>query len=273
MNAARSAQQAMNTKNLVDLSSSEEYESNNSNRDNNSDDEFVEDDELDNDKDASSIIDRLLAASEASFEKKRQLKLYTGLSARTHQRKNKILKEAAARSLKITSFFCTTNTQLPAADEEDIEDHNGQGKMKASETVAKVINGGPWLAKCIRKWANICIIEELISLSLRGKLPTKSPLHNKFVSLQLATYLPTQKFKATPELVKNYYDQHILPRLNIRPVQHISVQTVRPLKDDQEEARVMMVLGCVGLFAFNNATSHTAFAEDALVASKMNLSP
>ncbi|CAG8786018.1 6456_t:CDS:2, partial [Cetraspora pellucida] len=68
MNAARSARQATNTKNLVDLSSSEEYE--------------------------------------------------TG-------------------SLKITSFFCTTNTQLPAADEEDIEDHNGQGKMEASETVAK----------------------------------------------------------------------------------------------------------------------------------------
>ncbi|CAG8852681.1 37079_t:CDS:2, partial [Gigaspora margarita] len=31
--------------------------------------------------------------------------------------------------------------------------------------------------------------------------------------------------------------------------------------------------GCVGIFAFDNATSHKAFSEDALVASKMNLGP
>ncbi|CAG8855410.1 29187_t:CDS:2, partial [Gigaspora margarita] len=30
---------------------------------------------------------------------------------------------------------------------------------------------------------------------------------------------------------------------------------------------------CVGIFAFDNATSHKAFYEDALVASKMNLGP
>ncbi|CAG8750096.1 15477_t:CDS:2, partial [Cetraspora pellucida] len=75
-----------------------------------------------------------------------------------------------------------------------------------------------------------------------------------------------------------------------------------PLKDKQEEACVMMVLDanrdgywdskklleqvvravniferthpeCVGVFVFDNATSHKAFAEDALVASKMNFGP
>ncbi|CAG8543039.1 17964_t:CDS:2, partial [Cetraspora pellucida] len=75
-----------------------------------------------------------------------------------------------------------------------------------------------------------------------------------------------------------------------------------PLKDEQEEARIMMVLGanqdgywdskklleqvvwavdiferthseCVGVFVFDNATSYKAFAKDALVASKMNLGP
>lgn len=30
---------------------------------------------------------------------------------------------------------------------------------------------------------------------------------------------------------------------------------------------------CIGVFAFDNATSHKAFSEDALVASKMNLGP
>ncbi|CAG8460955.1 13903_t:CDS:2, partial [Cetraspora pellucida] len=169
------------------------------------------------------------------------------------------------------------------------------------------------------KWANICMREKLILPSLREKLPTKNLLHNKFVSLQLAAYLRTQKFKATPELVKNYYDQHILPRLNIRPVQHISVWTVRVYVDEHERPDVVAyhqtfleeivqldqlmskwldqdygfwdsaklleqvkkaILifeqthpGCVGLFAFDNATSHTAFAKDALVASKMNFSP
>ncbi|CAG8556691.1 3615_t:CDS:1, partial [Dentiscutata erythropus] len=125
INTAHSIRQAANTiqpKNLTDLSSSEEYESNNSNGDDNSDDDFV--DELGNDEDANSIIDRLLAASEASFEKKGRPKLYTGLSARTRQRKKKVLKEAAVGSLKITSFFCTTNTQPRVTDdEEDIEDH------------------------------------------------------------------------------------------------------------------------------------------------------
>lgn len=86
---------------------------------------------------------------------------------------------------------------------------------------------------------------------------------------------------------------------------HVSdflTETIGPLKDEQEEACVTMILGAnrdgfwdsrklleqvirainiferthpgnVGIFAFDNATSHTAFAEDALVASKMNLSP
>ncbi|CAG8757811.1 8389_t:CDS:2, partial [Gigaspora rosea] len=80
----------------------QEYESNNSNGDDNSDDDLVDDDELGNDEDANSIIERLLAASEASFEKKGRPKLYTGLFARTRQRKNKALKEAAIGSLKIT---------------------------------------------------------------------------------------------------------------------------------------------------------------------------
>ncbi|CAG8653822.1 8865_t:CDS:2, partial [Scutellospora calospora] len=77
-------------------------------------------------------------------------------------------------------------------------------------------------------------------------------------------------------------------------------ETIGSLKDDQKEARVMMILdancdgywdseklfeqvkravnifertylGCVGVFAFDNATSYKAFSENSLVASKMNL--
>ena len=81
---------------------------------------------------------------------------------------------------------------------------------------------------------------------------------------------------------------------------HISdflTEIIGPLKDDFGEARVTMVLGancdgywdsnklvdqieqalnifewthpeCIGIFAFDNATSHTAFSEDALIATK-----
>ncbi|CAG8610114.1 10793_t:CDS:2 [Cetraspora pellucida] len=85
-------------------------------------------------------------------------------------------------------------------------------------------------------------------------------------------------------------------------VSNFLTETIGPLKDEQEEACVMMVLDanrdgywdskklleqvvqavdiferthpkCVSVFVFDNATSHKAFAEDALVASKMNLGP
>ncbi|CAG8711876.1 2155_t:CDS:2, partial [Cetraspora pellucida] len=86
---------------------------------------------------------------------------------------------------------------------------------------------------------------------------------------------------------------------------HVSdflMKMIRPLRDDLEEAHAMMILGshhdgycdakkliiqvrqaidiferthpgCVGLFAFDNATAYTAFAENALLSSKINLFP
>ncbi|CAG8808129.1 24045_t:CDS:2, partial [Cetraspora pellucida] len=104
MNAAHSVQQVINTTppNLIDLSSSEEYESTNSNEDKNSNDDLVkDDDELDDNRGANSIIDCLLAASKLA------------------------LKDTAVGSLKITSIFSATNTQLLTIDDdEDIGDHS-----------------------------------------------------------------------------------------------------------------------------------------------------
>ncbi|CAG8547562.1 28346_t:CDS:2 [Gigaspora margarita] len=84
---------------------------------------------------------------------------------------------------------------------------DGQEKIEVSGTVVKVVNGGPWLARYKR---NICIKGELIPLSLKEKLFTRSLLYDELVSLQLAAYLWSQKFKVTPELVKNHFNQHIL---------------------------------------------------------------
>ncbi|CAG8702955.1 7723_t:CDS:2, partial [Cetraspora pellucida] len=121
MNAACSVWQVINTTppNLIDLSSSEEYVSTNSNKDKNSDDDFVEDDdELDDNRGANSIIDHLLAASKASFEK--------------------------IGSLKITSFFSTINTQLLANDDDEgIGDHSFSDKKcsdSESENEESLIN-------------------------------------------------------------------------------------------------------------------------------------
>ncbi|CAG8550331.1 11886_t:CDS:2 [Cetraspora pellucida] len=236
MNAAHSAWQVMNTtlsKNLIDLSSSEEYEDTNSDGDDDSDDDFVEDDdELDNDEGEDSIINRL-AASEADIKKKKNKDVQKYILGFLHA----LIKEKKS----VKGCFSRNTQPLAINDDESIEDHgfsdgkcdnseseeelllDGQEKMEASETVVKVVNDGLWLTRCIRKWANICMKGELISLSLRRKMFTKSLLHDELISLQLAAYLLSQKFKATPELVKNYLNQHILSQLNIRPVQHISI--------------------------------------------------
>ncbi|CAG8711992.1 25597_t:CDS:2 [Dentiscutata erythropus] len=93
-------------RNLIDLSSSEEYESinSNSNKDNDSDNyDFIYDNNDDN-----------------KFQKSGRPKTYIGLSAWTRQRKKKILKEAAVGSLKITSFFPTNdeNEQVGTSENE-----------------------------------------------------------------------------------------------------------------------------------------------------------
>ncbi|CAG8801838.1 14019_t:CDS:2, partial [Gigaspora rosea] len=98
-------------------------------------------------------------------------------------------------------------------------------KIEASETVAKVVGGGPWLAKCIRKWTNICMKSELIQ-NFRGKFPSKSLLNDELVSLQVATYLRSQKFKVNPIVVKNYVENQVLPQLN-GAVKRISIRTIR----------------------------------------------
>ncbi|CAG8737796.1 3445_t:CDS:2, partial [Gigaspora rosea] len=258
----------------------EEYESDISNADNDYDfqediSDFEEDDnELDSER-ANLIINRLLAASAASFKKKKRPAVYVGNSKRTKQRKNKMLREAAVGTSKISQFFPSTNSmtvvnESPSENEsesgsneglteyekeiqktiefvndvirnEQLSDtektrytavmyylrllFNGKQKIQASDAVAEVVNGGPWLARCVRKWASICIKGELIR-NFRGKFPSKSLLNDELVSLQLAAYLRSVKFKVNPEMVKSYVEQRILPQLNVES-SSISIRTAR----------------------------------------------
>ncbi|CAG8841710.1 34657_t:CDS:2, partial [Gigaspora margarita] len=280
---------------LIDLASNEEYFDSNDDLDESSDDNFMELEDPDE-------IIRLLAVS---LEKKTSLLEASG--------EESVLSRAEEARYTTVFYFFQLLLQ-------------GQKKLETAEIVANIVNGRPWLARSIRVWANICLRKELIQPDLCKKSPSKSLLYDKLVSLKVASYLHSQKFKVDPIMVKSYFEQQILPQLNIESVQYISVRTARlereqllckkrldstvhvsdfltetigPLKDDQKKA---CVLGtnrdgywdsvkllkqvqqaikiferthseCVGIFAFDNATFHKAFSEDALVASKMNLGP
>ncbi|CAG8753190.1 2656_t:CDS:2, partial [Cetraspora pellucida] len=206
---------------LIDLNSNEEYINSDDNSDESSDDNFMELDCLD---EVDLIIEQLRAV-----KKTRCPAVYIGNSKHTRQRKNKTFREAAIGSLKITHFF--SNTQLPAIDNDegygDFQDQDDQvvglsaiefvNQVMNDETLSKteeahylavlyflrlrlqdIVNGGLWLARSIRNWVNTCMKKELIQPDLRGRLPSKSLLHDKLVSLQLASYLHSQKFNVDP---------------------------------------------------------------------------
>ncbi|CAG8780141.1 2667_t:CDS:2 [Cetraspora pellucida] len=83
-------------------------------------------------------------------------------------------------------------------------------KMEASRVVATIHNGG-----------------NLLPPSQRGKHPSQSLLHDEEVSLKVANYLRSTKFKVNPRLVKQYFENNILPELHIDQVQTISLTTAR----------------------------------------------
>ncbi|CAG8826684.1 15263_t:CDS:2, partial [Gigaspora margarita] len=331
------------TSKIIDLVSSNKSETNSlvsSDYDTQEDDYFQNDDD---DNGVNLVIKHLLATSAAT--KKKIANAIKFVSKVIHEEK---LSETEKARYIATLYFL----QLL---------FNGKRKIKASKAVAKVIRGGPWFAKCVRKWANICMKGELIQ-HFYSKFPSKSLLNNELVSLKLAAYLYSQKFKVNPTIVKNYVEQQIIPQLDVyidgyeRPdivvyhqvfLQKVSefeqfmfkwydedykirtylllvneekkhiwvthdeftfhvnngpramwgpkgeqllrkkgmglgihvsdflMKTIGPLRDDLEEAREIIILeSCYdGLFAFDNATAHTAFAKDTLLSSKINLFP
>ena len=131
---------AFSSENLVDLGSSEEYESVSSDDDDNDDDFQENEDELENVGD--SIVDRLFAVSAASFERKGRPVVYTGNSKRTQRKKNEKLSQAAAGSSKITQFFRTIN-----------EDSGTESKLTKEENINKAIKfvNGIMLDKTLSK--------------------------------------------------------------------------------------------------------------------------
>ncbi|CAG8780732.1 1727_t:CDS:1, partial [Cetraspora pellucida] len=131
----------------IDLWSSEEYESDVSNADIAYDFQkdiydFEEDDnELDSER-VNLIINRLLAVSAASIKKKKRPAIYLGNSKRTKQKKNKMLREAAVGTSKISQFFPSTNLMTAVNEspsENESESKNNEGMTEYEKEIQKTI--------------------------------------------------------------------------------------------------------------------------------------
>ncbi|CAG8712053.1 13167_t:CDS:2, partial [Acaulospora morrowiae] len=198
---------------LVDLGSSEEYESITS------DDDFQEDENELGNIDANSIID-----TKTGFEKKGRPVVYTGDSKRTLQRKRKNLRQAAAESSKITQFFITVN------------EDSGNGNSTKSETIDKTIKfveeqfsifSDYGLSIKESRGSKYGFGGELIRPTARGRFPSKSLLNDELVSLQLAAYLRTQKFEVAEldRLMSKWLDKdctiRTFPCLNNNEREHV----------------------------------------------------
>ncbi|CAG8795165.1 41545_t:CDS:2, partial [Gigaspora margarita] len=69
------------------------------------------------------------------------------------------------------------------------------------------------------------VLESELIQNFREKFPSKSLLNDELVSLQVATYLCSQKFKVNQIVVKNYVENQVLPQLN-GAMKRISIRTI-----------------------------------------------
>ncbi|CAG8801826.1 25850_t:CDS:2, partial [Gigaspora margarita] len=180
---------------FINLASSEEYFDSNDDSDESSDNNFMELEDLDE------IIRHL-----AFFSNNQQLVADNDESSRDFQNQNnqggEVLGEESVLSRAEEARYMTVLYFLRLL-------LQGQKKLEAAKMVANIVNGGPWLARSIRP-------------DLREKFSSKSLLHDELVSLKVASYLRFQKFKVDLIMIKSYFEQQILPQLNIESVQHIS---------------------------------------------------
>ncbi|CAG8851715.1 26881_t:CDS:2, partial [Gigaspora margarita] len=107
----------------------------------------------------------------------------------------------------------------------------------SSKIIAMIYGKGSYRARCIRRWAILCLKDNAIPPSFQGKYPSKSLLHDELVYMHMAAYLRSNKFKE-----------------------------IGQLRDNNDEARVIIALGAnkdgywngaIGIWAFDNLTIHT----------------
>ncbi|CAG8625143.1 79_t:CDS:2, partial [Cetraspora pellucida] len=216
------------THDLNTYSTSDESESTTLDDSDSEDTPIIDDNEydLENEKKAE-ILFRKLFQSAQKLENMKSSRRYTGNSVRTRQRKLRKNKLAAVGSHKITQFFNSTNN-INLNDNEEIEDQldyeSEQQLQETIERIQKIIDNANILK--LDK-ARTCLERNELLPSQCGKHPSKSFLHDKNVSLRVASYLRSTKFKVTPSLLKKFFETKILPELHIDQAQTISLRLWR----------------------------------------------
>ncbi|CAG8819654.1 14566_t:CDS:2, partial [Gigaspora margarita] len=227
---------------------------------------------------------------------------YTGNSVRTRQQKLQENRINAIGSCKITEFFDKANnmnlnnnktTQLDYAkriqhlidtNETSKTDkvkyisvihyikllQNNTPKLEASRIVAHIHNGSEYRARYMRAWAKKCLEAQTISLATSRRWMIKMGFNYKW-------------YKKGVYVNGHEREDVILLRKKGLDVSEFLTKTIGRLKDKEGEARVIVETGGsqdenwdrekLLIWAFDNATSHTVMAPDALVAARMNLYP
>ncbi|CAG8843370.1 34909_t:CDS:2, partial [Gigaspora margarita] len=166
-------------------------------------------------------------------------------------------------------------------------------------------------------WGKRCLKGNLLPSSQHGKHPSQSFLHDEEVSLKPYLLFGKQKYILIThdEYTFHSYNgtcefwapegKQPLRKKRLRKGLYVSeflVETIRRLKDEEGEARLIMQfganhdgywdgqkllsqvknaieifekthLGYIGVWAFDNATSHKVIVPDTLVAARINLKP
>ncbi|CAG8761372.1 25240_t:CDS:2, partial [Gigaspora rosea] len=103
-------------------------------------DDYFREEDIDG---ANLVISRLLAASAANFKEKMRPATYISNSKRTKQRKNKLLREAAVGSLKISQFFSSASSSHENGDEDNNSDMIDEGipidRLDSNEIISETI--------------------------------------------------------------------------------------------------------------------------------------
>ncbi|CAG8571190.1 4872_t:CDS:2 [Diversispora eburnea] len=161
------------------------------------------------------LFNKLFINENQLIQKKRVY--YTGLSSRTNRRKNQKLREAAVGTAQISKFFilCNqqeTNSSLLIQNEQSnknneeilntsIQNDNNEDKIEnaikfienillenISNTVARIHKGDQYHARCIRKWAKICLEGKHIPIN-KGKFSSRSLLNDELISFPRVTMI------------------------------------------------------------------------------------
>ncbi|PKK56901.1 hypothetical protein RhiirC2_799081, partial [Rhizophagus irregularis] len=145
----------------------------------------------------------------------------TSDSEETQNNDEEINKKNANKSMKYVTFINQIETKLKTENQQLTSGHKmrlkavqyyfqllskGHAKLKASQTVAELLNRGVWFARCVRSWAK--------AFKNYDYVPKRSSiLNDKDVQLKISLYLQQHKFDVTVNNFRDFICKEILPSI------------------------------------------------------------